>query len=328
MGLGESKSELFSRMNKSFLQYVDERPLLSFGAFDRSLSLGTLNVLPAEILVMVFTCDCFDYISLCHMSIVSKGFHYLLKDDQLWQKHNMMLFNYYIPKPNSFYFLDNVTTVTGKKLFRRVLMLQRLNLPANTIRYDSFVKAVFKGESGCGKTELIRSLTWNVYDFHPNPIASNDNMPTNFHTLHYYDGEANVTTRIQLWDIPEDRREEQRFAIRGTYWRGSRAAIFVYDISSPTSFHETRAFLDEFHYKYIESSNIDCRILVGHKSDLGDMRVVPQEEAIALACQYQMMYLETSCKEPETIAILRRILIDKALDVMRENQAQAKSPWA
>ncbi len=66
------------------------------------------------------------------------------------------------------------------------------------------------------------------------------------------------------------------------YYRGAVGAIVVYDITNYQTYENAALWLKELRDHRDASSNIVI-MLVGNKSDLGDLRAVSEEEARAYA---------------------------------------------
>jgi len=76
------------------------------------------------------------------------------------------------------------------------------------------------------------------------------------------------------------------------YYRGSNAALIVFDITSTASFIQAKKWVDELK----ESGNEAMIFLVGNKCDLDNERTVPLEEAQTYSRSMSIDYMETSAK--------------------------------
>jgi GTPase SAR1 family protein len=88
------------------------------------------------------------------------------------------------------------------------------------------------------------------------------------------------------------------------YYRNARAAVVVFDLTSQASFHGSEAWVQE-----LQSTVEDIFIvLCGNKSDLDKRRVVQPDQAMGLAQQLELAYIETSAKTGVGLEDLFQIL--------------------
>jgi len=98
------------------------------------------------------------------------------------------------------------------------------------------------------------------------------------------------TIKIQIWDTAG---QEQFRAITKAYYKGSAAAILVYDISRKDSFDNLTKWMQEL--KENGSSTMSI-IIVGNKSDLEDKRRVSFAEGSKFASENGTAFIETSAR--------------------------------
>jgi small GTP-binding protein len=125
-------------------------------------------------------------------------------------------------------------------------------------------KIVFAGESGVGKTSIIRRFVDDTYDI-------NGNLPTI--NVNFYSKSVNVrdnTVRLQLWDTAG---HEAYRSISTSYFRNAKMIILVYDVQNTTSFQNLVEWVD-----IIEESDQSIPwVLFGNKCDLEEINITEEE---------------------------------------------------
>jgi small GTP-binding protein len=147
--------------------------------------------------------------------------------------------------------------------------------------YDYLYKVVLIGDSGVGKSNLLSRFTRNEFN-----LESKSTIGVEFATKSIStDGKV---IKAQIWDTAG---QERYRAITSAYYRGAVGALLVFDISKHTTFENVERWLKELR------DHADANIvimLVGNKSDLRHLRSVPTEEAMLLAKQHGLAFIETS----------------------------------
>ena len=145
------------------------------------------------------------------------------------------------------------------------------------------LKVLVLGESGVGKTMILRKLIQKPFDTKFRPTIGAD-----FFTV---EGEAN--TVLQLWDTAGQERFQ---SLGAAFYRGSDAVILVYDVTNKNSFQKLPFWQSEFNTQV--GKVVDNIIVIGNKTDLSD-RQVTYEEGEKYAQSIGAMFLEMSAKETE-----------------------------
>ncbi|XP_056282352.1 ras-related protein Rab-15-like isoform X1 [Pseudoliparis swirei] len=145
------------------------------------------------------------------------------------------------------------------------------------------------GDSGVGKTCMLRRFTESYFDHsHISTIGVDFKM----RTLEV-DG---IKVRVQIWDTAGQERYQ---TITKQYYRRAQGIIFVYDITSESSFQHIVKWasdVDEFAPDEVRT------ILVGNKSDEELRRQVPKDQGSKLAESYGMEFFETSASTSSNIS--------------------------
>ena len=175
--------------------------------------------------------------------------------------------------------------------------------------YDYLFKVVLIGDSGVGKSNLLSRFTRNEF-----ALDSKSTIGVEFATKSIVaDGK---TIKAQIWDTAG---QERYRAITSAYYRGAVGALLVYDLTKHATFENVERWLKEL--RDHAEANIVV-MLVGNKSDLKPQRAVPTEEAMAMAEQHNLAFIETSALDAtnvdlafETILIeIYRIVTRKTLE--------------
>lgn len=120
----------------------------------------------------------------------------------------------------------------------------------------------------------------------------------------------NKSIKLQVWDTAG---QESFKSITRAYYKGSIAAILVFDISNERSFLNLSNWLYELKNHSHQKIHI---VLVGNKKDLSSEREVSEEAAINFASQSGFLgYVETSAMSGEGI---EKPFIDLASEIMNK----------
>ncbi|XP_077395998.1 ras-related protein Rab-15-like [Festucalex cinctus] len=155
-------------------------------------------------------------------------------------------------------------------------------------QYDILFRILLLGDSGVGKTCMLRRFTDKEFDTgHISTIGVDFKMKTL-----EIDG---IKVRVQIWDTAGQERYQ---TITKQYYRRAQGIIFVYDITSEASFQHIVKWatdVDEYAPEKVQ------RILVGNKSDEESRRRVTMEDGSKLAERYGMDFFETSASTSHNI---------------------------
>lgn len=144
-------------------------------------------------------------------------------------------------------------------------------------------KLVLLGESAVGKSSLVlRFVKGQFHEYQESTIGA----AFLTQTVCFDD----TTVKFEIWDTAG---QERYHSLAPMYYRGSQAAIVVYDIQNPESFNRAKSWVKELHRQ--ASANIVIA-LAGNKADLGNKRMVEYDEAQAYAEENGLLFMETSAK--------------------------------
>ncbi|VDD76055.1 unnamed protein product [Mesocestoides corti] len=159
----------------------------------------------------------------------------------------------------------------------------KANATADGGRYDARFKIVLLGDSGVGKTSLIRSAVGEP--FNPTMISTiGIDFVEKIYTV------DNYRIQLQIWDTAG---QERYRSLATSTFRDAKGFIIVYDITNRASFSKIR---DEWLRMTDTQGNEPAPIFfVGNKADLLRLKEVPTEEAERLSQQqYAHGFFETS----------------------------------
>uniref|UniRef100_A0A672PLC7 Ras-related protein Rab-37-like n=2 Tax=Sinocyclocheilus TaxID=75365 RepID=A0A672PLC7_SINGR len=133
---------------------------------------------------------------------------------------------------------------------------------------------ILVGDSGVGKTSLL--VQFDQGKFIPGSFSAT--VGIGFTVIH------------PIWDTAG----QERFrSVTHAYYRDAQALLLLYDITSKSSFDNTRAWLTEIH-EYAQDDVVI--MLLGNKSDMTSARAIRRDEGEKLAREYGVIFLETSAK--------------------------------
>ncbi len=96
--------------------------------------------------------------------------------------------------------------------------------------------------------------------------------------------------KLQIWDTAG----QERFrTLTSSYYRGAHGIIIVYDVTDRDSFDNVRQWMHEI--ERFANPGV-CKILVGNKCDMEEIRKVTTDEGAELARHFEIPFLETSAK--------------------------------
>ncbi|KAJ4939028.1 hypothetical protein JOQ06_028491 [Pogonophryne albipinna] len=156
-------------------------------------------------------------------------------------------------------------------------------------QYDVLFRLLMLGDSGVGKTCMLRRFTESEFD--PSHIST-IGVDFKMKTLEL-DG---MRVRVQIWDTAGQERYQ---TITKQYYRRAQGIIFVYDITSESSFQHLMKWagdVDEFAPDKVQ------RVLIGNKSDDELSRQVTKDQGSKLAETYGMEFFETSASTSSNIS--------------------------
>ena len=183
----------------------------------------------------------------------------------------------------------------------------------NNDNYDLILKLVLIGDSGVGKTNILSRYNNNEFS-----LATQPTVGVEFGNKIIK--KENKSIKLQLWDTAGQERYK---AITNAFYKGSKGAFVVYDITRKSSFLNIDNWIGEL--KTNGSDDI-LIILVGNKTDLEDKREVSTDDGEKKAKQYGIAFCETSALQGKNIEHAFNILIDEIiLEIDNEKEKEMKN---
>ena len=183
----------------------------------------------------------------------------------------------------------------------------------NDDNYDLILKLVIIGDSGVGKTNILSRYNNNEFSLITQPTVGVE-------FGNKIIKKENKSIKLQIWDTAGQERYK---AITNAFYKGSKGAFVVYDITRKESFINIDKWIGEL--KTNGSDDI-LIVLVGNKTDLEDKREVLTEEVEKKAKQYGIAFCETSALNGQNIEHAFDILIEQILkDVDKIKEKENKN---
>ncbi|NHI92611.1 MAG: GTP-binding protein [Candidatus Lokiarchaeota archaeon] len=170
-------------------------------------------------------------------------------------------------------------------------------------------KIVLIGNTGVGKTSLVNRYVTNQF--------RDDYIPTlgvNIMIKEISLGGGGPKIQLSIWDVGG---QEKWARVRHMYYKGSKAALVVYDITSLKSYGSVPDLVEE--YKESVTKKESIFILVGNKIDLKNNRRVMVENGEEMKKKINARnFFETSAKDgimvERAFNELGRILYEREMD--------------
>ena len=169
---------------------------------------------------------------------------------------------------------------------------------------SSEVKVVLLGESGVGKSSIIKQFTAHSFDPDIDPSIS-----SKYTAKEYEIKDINKKIKFNLWDTAG--QEKYRSLVK-IFYKDARIIIFVYNIESQSSFEN----LKEYWYEEVKNNCLSNVIfaVVGNKIDLYEKCQVKEEVARQWADSINAIFQLTSAKSNAGIDLLFENIAKKFFD--------------
>lgn len=175
-----------------------------------------------------------------------------------------------------------------------------------TSKKQSLIKVIILGDSGVGKTSLMRQYVNKTFTNNYKATLGAD------FSIKEIDIDSNQRAVIQIWDTAG----QERFQSLGVaFYRGADCCMLVYDVTNLLSFEKLINWRNEF---LLCAAPRDPQsfpfVVVGNKCELVEKRQVQPEQTIQWCKEkYDIPYVETSAKMNMNVDLAFQKLIIKAL---------------
>jgi len=159
-------------------------------------------------------------------------------------------------------------------------------------------KVVLLGESGVGKSNLVLQFVRGQF------IEGKESTIGAAFLSHNMELEDRLV-KFEIWDTAG---QERYHSLAPMYYRGSQAAVVVYDITDENSYEKAENWIRELQRQAPPGI---LMALAGNKSDLEHRRTVQTKVAEAFARENQLIFFETSAKTAQNVTLLFKTLADK-----------------
>ena len=154
-------------------------------------------------------------------------------------------------------------------------------------------KIITIGDSGVGKTSLIKRFVYDTFSYE----STISTLGLNFA---FKDVTLNNNKTIKLKFI--DTAGQERFkALSSSYFRNADTALFVFSLDDNGSFNRIYSWIESFEYNYNIRNKIPI-FLIGNKNDLDQK--VEQTDIDVLSKARGIKYIPTSCLNNNNIEYL------------------------
>ncbi|MFX0205893.1 MAG: Rab family GTPase [Candidatus Hodarchaeota archaeon] len=195
-------------------------------------------------------------------------------------------------------------------------MSSRINEPSSKVL---LVKVVMLGDAAVGKTSLVQRFVRESFGGRYKRTMGLD-LSIKEVIL------PQATVKIQLWDMGGQISFKP---LRLRFYGGARGAMLVYDATRPSTFHNLQIWLQEL------EANVPTQIpfiILGNKSDLGELCVVSEEDEIFWASESKALAnYRTSAKTGENVEKafhnLGEKIISEILKINKIPQISSKQIW-
>ena len=166
------------------------------------------------------------------------------------------------------------------------IVIEEIN--SKDVKEDYKLKLVVVGDSGVGKTNLIKRFANNTFNSNSKATVGVEFLSKSFKI-------NNTVFKIEIWDTAGQERYK---SITAAYYKGAKGALVVYDITSKISFEN----IDKWMLEIKEKSSKDLKLMIiGNKSNLKDGRQVSNEEAMRKAKDIGIALMETSALDSTNV---------------------------
>ena len=179
--------------------------------------------------------------------------------------------------------------------------------------FDDSKKIITLGESGVGKTSIIRRYIHNIFDENN---LSTIGLNFSFKEVKLKDGN---TINLKLIDTAG---QEKYRALAKSYFKNVDAALFVFAMNSQESFDNIKNWIKLFDDYHNGKTGIP-KYLIGNKSD--QERVVQDDLIEQLKNEYKdYKYFETSAKNNDGIEKLFQEIGEDLHEILIEKQGKGR----
>ena len=154
--------------------------------------------------------------------------------------------------------------------------------------YEMMAKVIIIGDSSVGKTNIMSKYLKNEFIEY-----SKATVGVEFGSKLFTINGHNI--KAQIWDTAG---QEKYKAITGAYYKGSKGAFVVYDITRKSTFDSVDKWISDLKVAGDPKLTI---LLIGNKCDMENKREVSKEEGEERAKSFGCAFMETSALSGDNI---------------------------
>ena len=173
------------------------------------------------------------------------------------------------------------------------------------------LKLIVVGDTGVGKTNLIRRYISDTFSANTKATVGVELFTKTFRV-------NNDIVKLEIWDTAGQERYK---SITSAYYKGSRGALIVYDITRESTFSNVDKWINEVKEK---SKNYLKMMIIGNKLDLSDQREVDIKTALDVAQKENLPLLETSALEMTNIQKAFKIILKEMYKEFKKEKESEK----
>ena len=205
----------------------------------------------------------------------------------------------------------------------KLLLLQFIGIYYYEIKINKVVKAIFVGDSGVGKSSIVRRFVKNEFN---EWIESTIGAAFLTKTVQI---EPYNEIKFEIWDTAG---RERYHSLAPMYWRGAQVGFIVFDLTDKTTFERAKHWLHESEQMQLDE-NVIINI-VGNKTDLCNdkqlyneneaflrnrKREIKKDDVIKFINGRNILYWETSAKTGENVFEMFEFVANELCNLYRES---------
>ena len=172
---------------------------------------------------------------------------------------------------------------------------------ADSEEYEMMIKVILIGDSGVGKTNIMSKFLKNQF-----LEDSKATVGVEFGSKLFIQQGHKI--KAQIWDTAG---QEKYKAITSAYYKGSKGALVIYDITQKETFANIEKWVNDLKCKGDPKITI---IIIGNKSDLEEKRQISKEQGEEKAKSFGCAFLETSAFSGDNIEKAFEMMVKEIYD--------------
>ena len=167
--------------------------------------------------------------------------------------------------------------------------------------YEMMIKVILIGDSGVGKTNIMSKFLKNQF-----LEDSKATVGVEFGSKLFIQQGHKI--KAQIWDTAG---QEKYKAITSAYYKGSKGALVIYDITQKETFANIEKWINDLKCKGDPKITI---IIIGNKNDLEEKRQISKEQGEEKAKSFGCAFLETSAFSGDNIEKAFEMMVKEIYD--------------